>query len=152
VAWVDGGGVAAARKKSGEHGQREPEGEVLGRRRRCYPSCEVFVASLHQRMRDDQRGCPLPSPLQGEGQTPTKSASPVSSSRPETHVEFAHCNGPHMDKHITGLICNNFFVMMVCNLPLWEYFGDSPGTRGHKRPCLGTIDTRVPINTPVQCP
>jgi hypothetical protein len=50
-----------------------------------------------------------------------------------------------------GLICNSFSVMTVCNLPLWEYSGDSPGTRGHKRPCLGTLDTRVPINTPVQC-
>jgi hypothetical protein len=61
----------------------------------------------------------------------------------------AHCNWPRVDKHITGLICNNFSVMTVCNLPLWEYSGNSPGTRGHKCPCLGTIDTRVPINTPV---
>jgi hypothetical protein len=64
----------------------------------------------------------------------------------------AHCNGPRMDKHIMGLICNNLSVMTVCNLPLWEYSGDNLGTRGHKRPCLGTMDTRVPINTPVQCP
>jgi hypothetical protein len=42
--------------------------------------------------------------------------------------------------------------MTVCNLPLWEYSDDSPGTRGHKHPCLGTLDTRVPINTPVQGP
>jgi hypothetical protein len=61
---------------------------MLGRRRRRYPSREVFVASLHQRMRDDRRGCPSSSPLQGEGQTPTESASPVSSSRLEAHVEF----------------------------------------------------------------
>jgi hypothetical protein len=45
-----------------------------------------------------------------------------------------------------------FSVMTVCNLPLWEYSEDSPGTRGHKRPCQGTVGTRVPINTPVQCP
>jgi hypothetical protein len=45
-----------------------------------------------------------------------------------------------------------FSVMTVCNLPLWEYSGDSPGTRGHKRPYQRTVDTRVPINTPVQCP
>jgi hypothetical protein len=42
--------------------------------------------------------------------------------------------------------------MTVCNPPLWEYSGDSPGARGHKRPYIGTLDTRAPINTPVQCP
>jgi hypothetical protein len=26
-----------------------------------------------------------------------------------------------------------FIVMTVCNLPSWEYSGDKPGTRGHKR-------------------
>jgi hypothetical protein len=61
---------------------------MLGRRRRRYPSREVFVASLRQRMRDDRRACPLPSPLQGEGQSPMESACPTSSSRPEAHVEF----------------------------------------------------------------
>jgi hypothetical protein len=66
--------------------------------------------------------------------------------------DSAHCNGPRVDKYVTGLICNSFSVMTVSNLPLWEYSGDIPGTRGHKRPCLGTLDTRVPINTLVQCP
>jgi hypothetical protein len=61
---------------------------VLGRRRRRYPSRELFVDSLHQRMRDDWRGCPSSSPLQGEGPSPTASASPTSSSRPKAHVEF----------------------------------------------------------------
>ena len=61
---------------------------VLGRRRRRYPSCEAFVASLHQRRRDDRHGCPSSSPLQDEGQTQTKSANPACSSRPEAHVEF----------------------------------------------------------------
>jgi hypothetical protein len=65
---------------------------------------------------------------------------------------LAHCNGPRLDKRVTGLIYNSFSVMTVCNLPLWEYSGDNPGTRGHKRPCLGTLAARVPINTPVQCP
>jgi hypothetical protein len=64
----------------------------------------------------------------------------------------AHCNGPRVGKHITGLICNNFSVMTVYNLPLWEYSRDNPGTRGHKRTCLGTLAARVPINTSVQCP
>jgi hypothetical protein len=63
-----------------------------------------------------------------------------------------HCNRPRVDRQVTSLICNSFSVMAVCNPPLWEYSGDNPGTRGHNCPCLGTFDTRVPINTPVQCP
>jgi hypothetical protein len=43
-----------------------------------------------------------------------------------------------------------FSVMMVCNLPLGEYSEDTLGSRGHKHPCLRTVGTRVPINTPVQ--
>jgi hypothetical protein len=39
------------------------------------------------------------------------------------------CNRPRVDKHITGLICNNFSVMTVCNLPLWEYSGNSCHTQ-----------------------
>ena len=66
--------------------------------------------------------------------------------------DSAHCNRPHTEKRVTGLICNSFFVMTVYNPPLWKYSGDSPGTRGHKRPYQRTVDTRVPINTPVQCP
>jgi hypothetical protein len=45
-----------------------------------------------------------------------------------------------------------FSIMTIYNLPMWEYSGDSPGIRGHKRPYQRTMDTRVPINTPVQCP
>jgi hypothetical protein len=51
---------------------------MWGQRPRRYPSREAFVALLHQRTRDDWRGCPLSSPLQDEGQTPTKSAGPAS--------------------------------------------------------------------------
>jgi hypothetical protein len=61
----------------------------------------------------------------------------------------AHCNEPRVDERVTGLICNSFSVITVCNLPLWEYSGDNPSTRGHKRTCLGTLAARVPINTPV---
>jgi hypothetical protein len=32
----------------------------------------------------------------------------------------------------------DFTVMTVCNLPSWEYSGDKPGTRGHKRLLQGT--------------
>jgi hypothetical protein len=51
---------------------------VVGAKRRRYPLREPFVDSLHQRTRDDWRGCPSSSPLQDEGQTPTKSAGPAS--------------------------------------------------------------------------
>jgi hypothetical protein len=66
--------------------------------------------------------------------------------------DSAHYNRPRMDKHVTGLICNSFSVMTVCNPPLWEYSGDNPGAWGHKRSCIGTLGTRTPINTPVHCP
>jgi hypothetical protein len=66
--------------------------------------------------------------------------------------DSAHCNGPRADKLLQASSIIAFSVMTVCNLPLWEYSGDSPGTRGHKRPYQRTVDTRVPINTPVQCP
>jgi hypothetical protein len=61
---------------------------MLGQKRRRYPSRGAFIASLHQLRQDDRRGCPSSSPLQDEGQTPTKSTSPASSSCPEAHVEF----------------------------------------------------------------
>jgi hypothetical protein len=66
--------------------------------------------------------------------------------------DSAHCNRPHAEKHVTGLICNSFPVMTVCNPPLWEYSGDSLGARGHKHPYIGTLDTQAPINTLVLCP
>jgi hypothetical protein len=66
--------------------------------------------------------------------------------------DSTHCNRPHAEKRLTGLICNSFPIMTVCNPPLWEYSGDSPGARGHKRPYIGTLDTRAPINTLVLCP
>jgi hypothetical protein len=43
--------------------------------------------------------------------------------------------------------------MTVCNLPSWEYSGDKPCTRGHINVFdKGRAATRVPINTPIQCP
>jgi hypothetical protein len=126
---------------------------VLGRRRRCNPLCEAFVASPHQRMCDDWRGCPSSSPSQDKGQTPDevhRSRAPHLARRPTWNS--AHYNGPRVDRQVTGLICNSFSVMTVCNPPLWEYSSDNSGTRGHNCPCLGTFDARVPINTPIQCP
>jgi hypothetical protein len=41
--------------------------------------------------------------------------------------DSAHCNRPRIEKCVMGSICNGFSVMIVCNPPLWEYFGDSSG-------------------------
>jgi hypothetical protein len=45
-----------------------------------------------------------------------------------------------------------YIVMTVCNLPLWKYSGDKPGTRGSKCLWQGLATPRVPINTLVLCP
>jgi hypothetical protein len=116
---------------------------MLGRRRRRNPSREAFIASPHRRTCDDWRGYPSSSPSQDEGQTPDegrRSRGPHLARRPTWNS--AHCNGPCVDRQVTGLICNSFSVMMVCNPPLWEYSRDNPGTRGHNCPCLGMFDAR----------
>jgi hypothetical protein len=64
--------------------------------------------------------------------------------------DSTHCNRPRTERRVMSLICNSFSVMTVRNPPLWEYSGNSPGARGHKRPYIGTLDTQAPINTPVQ--
>jgi hypothetical protein len=66
--------------------------------------------------------------------------------------DSAHCNRPCTEKRVTGPICNSFSVMTICNPPLWEYSGGGLGAQGYKCPYIGTLDTRAPINTPVQCP
>jgi hypothetical protein len=35
--------------------------------------------------------------------------------------------GPARLRRVTGLICNSFSVMTVCNPPLWEYSRDNQG-------------------------
>ena len=47
--------------------------------------------------------------------------------------DSTHCNRPRTEKRVTGLICNSFSVMTVCNPPLWEYSGDNPGDRKSTR-------------------
>jgi hypothetical protein len=54
--------------------------------------------------------------------------------------DLAHCNGPREDKRVKGRVCNSLTVRTACNFPSWEYFGDKPGTRGHKCLCQGTGD------------
>jgi hypothetical protein len=70
---------------------------MLGRRRRRYPSLDVFVASLHHDAKDtgpmrtsrlDFAGALRPSPLHDEGKTPTMSASLTTSSGLEAQVGF----------------------------------------------------------------
>jgi hypothetical protein len=41
--------------------------------------------------------------------------------------DSTHRDRPRTDRRVTGLICNSFSVMTVCNPPLWEYSGDNPG-------------------------
>jgi hypothetical protein len=100
--------------------------ELLGRRRRRYPSLQAFVnlaapteakrpagSTLRPLHYNEglQRGCPVPRPH------PTW--------RPTW--DSAHCNRPRTEKCVMGPTCNGFSVMTVCNPPLWEYSGDSPG-------------------------
>jgi hypothetical protein len=66
---------------------------VLGRRRRRYPSLEVFIASLHQRRQGrwsdgDFAGAFRSYPSRDEGKTPTTPDSLTSSLGPEAQVEF----------------------------------------------------------------
>jgi hypothetical protein len=94
---------------------------------------------------------PSPSALQDKGlQRHRPVPHPHSASRPTWDSD--HCNRPRTEKRVTGPICNSFSVMTVCNPPLWEYSGDSPGAWGHMRPYTETLGTQAPINTPVQCP
>jgi hypothetical protein len=53
-----------------------------------YTNKDHARASRERRPDDDRRGHPSSSPLQDEGKTPTKSASPTSSSRPEAHEGY----------------------------------------------------------------
>jgi hypothetical protein len=124
---------------------------VLGRRRRRYPSLQAFVTSPHQRRQDDRRGPPFVLLIARRRPT-TKLSIPRPHPTWRPTRDSAHCNRPCMERRVMGLICNSFSVMTVCNPPLWEYSGDSLSARGHKRPYNGTLDSRAPINTPVQCP
>jgi hypothetical protein len=60
--------------------------------------------------------------------------------------------GPAWTGVIRTVSVIKFTVMTVCNLPLWEYSRDKPGTRGSKCLWQGQAAPRVPINTPVLCP
>jgi hypothetical protein len=125
---------------------------MLGRRRRRYPSLQAFVNSLHRRRQEDRRG-PLFVLFTARRWPTTKSLHPASSVLPGGPRGIQPIIiRPRTDRHVTDLICNSFSVMTVCNTPLWEYSGDNPGVCGHKRPYIGTLGARAPINTPVQCP
>jgi hypothetical protein len=124
---------------------------MLGRRRRRYPSLQAFATSLHHRRQDGGMDHPPSSSPQDEGlqrslliPRPHPTWSPT--------WDSAHCNRPRTEKRVTCPICNSFPVITVCNPPLWEYSRDNPGAWGHKRPYIKTLDTRAPINTPVQGP
>jgi hypothetical protein len=61
---------------------------MLGQRRRRYPSHEAFVASLHQRTRDDWRGCLHPLHCKTKARPLRSLLVPRPSSRLEAHMEF----------------------------------------------------------------
>jgi hypothetical protein len=139
-----------------------PVTRMLGRRRGCYPSLQVFVTSppfapglRHLASPMEARRPARPSLRPPNCKTKDQRRS-LSIPRPHTiwrpTWDSTHCNRPRTEKRVTGLICNSFSAMTVCNPPLWEYSRDSPGAQGHKRPYIGTLDTRASINTPVQCP
>jgi hypothetical protein len=83
----------------------------------------------------DRRGPPYAYPAATTGSRKTGEVDPSSSMiqveglrrcRPVPRPHSAwrptwgstHCNGPRSDKCVTGLICNSFSVMTVCNPPL----------------------------------
>jgi hypothetical protein len=104
---------------------------MLGRRRRRYPSLQAFVnlaapTEAKRPMRSTGEVHPSSSTLQDEGlQRSRPFPRPHPTWRPTW--DLAHCNRPRTEKCVTGPICNGFSVMTVCNPPLWEYSGDSPG-------------------------
>jgi hypothetical protein len=98
--------------------------QVLWRRQKRYPSCEAFVASSHQA----NAWRPTRSPFVLSIARRRPDHDEVTRSRVSHLVRrltwnSAHCNGPRVDRQVTGLICNSFSVMTVCNPPLWEYSG-----------------------------
>ena len=94
---------------------------------------------------------PSSTTLQDEG---LRRGRPVPRPRPTRRPTWnsAHYNRPRVAECVTGLICNGFSVMTVCNPALWEYSRHSLGACGHMRPYSKKLGTQAPINTPVQCP
>jgi hypothetical protein len=100
---------------------------MLGRRRRRHPSLQAFV-NLRCTNGGKPTGAnhPSSSTLQDEGlRRGRPDPRPHPTWRPTW--DSARCNRPRTEKCVTGPICNGFSVMTVCNPPLWEYSGDSPG-------------------------
>jgi hypothetical protein len=153
------GVVLSARNKKAEQGGQSISSDRLCASRIWDENCWGEGKDATLRSRPSSPRCtnggkltgaahPLSSSLQDKGLRRSLSIPrPHPTWRPTW--DSAHCNRPHTEKRVTGLICNSFSVMTVCNPPLWEYSGDSLGARGHKHPYIGTLDTRAPINTPV---
>jgi hypothetical protein len=100
---------------------------LLGRRQRRYPSLEAFANLAAPTEAKQPAGSTL-HPLRCKTKAYDEVAHvprPHQTRRPTWNS--AHCNRPRMAKCITGLICNGFSVMTVCNPTLWEYSGDSLG-------------------------
>jgi hypothetical protein len=60
--------------------------------------------------------------------------------------------GPARISVLQAVSVKAFTVMTACNLPSWEYSGINRVLEGINIFDKGQAATRVPINTPVQCP
>jgi hypothetical protein len=139
---------------------------MLGRRRIRYPSLDAFVSSSLRR-----RLHPQNASEQAEGVDWTETGVvhftlAVARRRLCRSLRVSHVvtaprgpcgirpvvTGPARASVLRVASVIAFIVMTVSNLPSWEYSGDKPGTRGHNIFDKGQVATRVPINTPVQCP
>jgi hypothetical protein len=121
--------------------------QLLGRRQTRHPSLEDFVLALRRRRLNPQN-----PPEQAKGANWTEACStPFAHTRQDEgpaevygpllpHLQGGPCAiqpiemGPTWTGVIRVVSVINFTIMIVSNLPSWEYSGDKPGTRGSK--CL----------------
>jgi hypothetical protein len=95
---------------------------MLGRRRRRYPSLDAFASLAAPTEAKRPAGSTL-RPLHCK----TKAYDEVALSRVLVQPGGPRGIRPRAAKCVTSPICNDFSVITVCNLALWEYSGDSLG-------------------------
>jgi hypothetical protein len=132
---------------------------LLGRRRTRYPSLYDFACYTSTTRPNMPKAPTRRRPARSPSWTGCKTkALSKSTGLPRRHRherpmwDSAHCNGPREDKRVKGRICNSLTVMTACNLPSWEYSGDKPGIRGHKRLCQGTSSRSSAYKYPCTVP
>jgi hypothetical protein len=100
-------------------------------------STEHARTSRRHRLDEDRRGPPSSSLLQDKGSVEVYESHVVTASGGPCGIRPT-VTGPARISVLRAAFVISFTVMTVCNLPSWEYFGDKPGTRGHKRLRQGT--------------